>query len=417
MLEKYYKVLGITFEADEKALKKAFRNLALKLHPDVNKSPDAKEKFQELCEAYEIVLQQIRFETTVSAGSFDHVEEDTSSYEEIIREARRKAYERAKIKYDKMKAEKEFFEESNWRDVFLILKYTGRVVALPLAAFLVIFPLIVAINNGILMFFALFFFWIIGGIILNQYISNRSKWFKLGRIRWKLRDLINLFNFNPVTKDPDTYCYYCEGRKADGKKFLMTLLKVKDVRIRNDGVYQHYVAYDRKYKEVIFPRSTKAFIVHYFQSLIKILSLIFCVIWLPYPSLIWRFAGGLVLGLILSTLVCGLTHTRSKVSYLLNTFQIIKISVWAIVVMTQTTLYPGMILQTTVYAPIFLVVLLIFGDIILDFILKLMPFYSRIYIPVTTQSPNILNFYRNGYQNYLDVPVWSTIYPLVRWFV
>jgi molecular chaperone DnaJ len=51
-----YEVLGVARDADETAIKKAFRRLARELHPDVNRhDPDAEEKFKEAAEAYEIL--------------------------------------------------------------------------------------------------------------------------------------------------------------------------------------------------------------------------------------------------------------------------------------------------------------------------------------------------------------------------
>src|SRR5438034_4563390 len=51
-----YEVLGVARDADETAIKKAFRKLARQLHPDVNAhDPDAEEKFKEAAEAYEIL--------------------------------------------------------------------------------------------------------------------------------------------------------------------------------------------------------------------------------------------------------------------------------------------------------------------------------------------------------------------------
>jgi molecular chaperone DnaJ len=52
----YYDVLGVPRDADETAIKKAFRRLARELHPDVNShDPAAEEKFKEAAEAYEVL--------------------------------------------------------------------------------------------------------------------------------------------------------------------------------------------------------------------------------------------------------------------------------------------------------------------------------------------------------------------------
>jgi molecular chaperone DnaJ len=52
----YYETLGVSRDADEATIKKAFRRLARELHPDVNShDPDAEEKFKEAAEAYEVL--------------------------------------------------------------------------------------------------------------------------------------------------------------------------------------------------------------------------------------------------------------------------------------------------------------------------------------------------------------------------
>jgi curved DNA-binding protein len=52
----YYKILGISKEATQEDIKKAYRKLARKYHPDLNKdNPNAQEKFQEINEANEVL--------------------------------------------------------------------------------------------------------------------------------------------------------------------------------------------------------------------------------------------------------------------------------------------------------------------------------------------------------------------------
>ena len=51
----YYEILGVKRDATQQEIKSAYRKLARKYHPDVNKTSDAQEKFKDINEAYEVL--------------------------------------------------------------------------------------------------------------------------------------------------------------------------------------------------------------------------------------------------------------------------------------------------------------------------------------------------------------------------
>ena len=55
----YYQILGVDRTASSEDIKKAYRRLARKYHPDVSKEAAAEERFKELSEAYELSLIHI----------------------------------------------------------------------------------------------------------------------------------------------------------------------------------------------------------------------------------------------------------------------------------------------------------------------------------------------------------------------
>src|SRR5947209_8800117 len=51
----YYEVLGVSRDADQDAIRRAYRKLARQYHPDLNSDSDAEERFKQLGEAYEVL--------------------------------------------------------------------------------------------------------------------------------------------------------------------------------------------------------------------------------------------------------------------------------------------------------------------------------------------------------------------------
>lgn len=65
----YYKILGVTRKADAAEIKKAYRRLARKYHPDVNQEADAEDKFKEVQEAYEVLKDDEKRQAYDQLGS------------------------------------------------------------------------------------------------------------------------------------------------------------------------------------------------------------------------------------------------------------------------------------------------------------------------------------------------------------
>ena len=89
-LKDYYALLGVAHNAELKEIRRAFRSLAQSMHPDRNPSPDAKVKFQELGEAYQILKSDEKrneYDARIIAeycgslvGSFDKKEEKEKKF-------------------------------------------------------------------------------------------------------------------------------------------------------------------------------------------------------------------------------------------------------------------------------------------------------------------------------------------------
>ena len=54
----YYETLGVARDASDEDIRRAYRRLARKYHPDVNKEPDAEDRFKQISEAYEVLRDE-----------------------------------------------------------------------------------------------------------------------------------------------------------------------------------------------------------------------------------------------------------------------------------------------------------------------------------------------------------------------
>ena len=79
----YYKILGVERTADADEIKKAYRKLAMKYHPDRNQgNKQSEDKFKEINEAYEVLSDPQK------RGRYDQLGESYSSWQQRRRSGR-----------------------------------------------------------------------------------------------------------------------------------------------------------------------------------------------------------------------------------------------------------------------------------------------------------------------------------------
>lgn len=404
----HHKVLGLSPGATKKQIKSAYRKLAFKYHPDRNNSAGAVRKFQELTEAYDYLI-----------GHPEASLNDAKSYEEqlageVYKKEREKMKQRASAQREKKRQQEEYFNRPEWHDPILLLKYAGNGIALLFAVSAVVLPVLLAIFGDPQSLAGTSIFIIMGIVLLVYIYQKRKLWFRLGQLNTSPEEMLNFFRLVPGKPSKDRCCY-CRSTMADGKAYRIELLKTVDIEIRSYGALNHSARYKNRVKRVVVPRSARAVYYHRLASLTKLLSILAFLFFFPVESILWRFIAGLLFGGIISSLFLKLGRVRSKVSYLLTPGLIVKVVIWMVSLSLISSLGPGFDIQISSIVYLVVAGLLFLLDMIFDLAVGFLPFYRLMFKPVFKQGTILDSLYNDEYQNYQELPVYSIIYPLVRW--
>ncbi|MBA3572688.1 MAG: DnaJ domain-containing protein, partial [Pyrinomonadaceae bacterium] len=106
----YYSILGVERSASQAEIKKAYRKLAHKFHPDVSKEPDAEERFKEIAEAYNALKDP----------------EKRAAYDELGRQRPGQDFEPTPDWQQQYGEEQFAFDESDLADLFASLRGRGQ---------------------------------------------------------------------------------------------------------------------------------------------------------------------------------------------------------------------------------------------------------------------------------------------------
>jgi DnaJ-class molecular chaperone len=141
-LKDYYKILDIKFNSSNEEIKKAYRLAALFWHPDKNSSPNAQDKFIEITEAYNILintekrtvynkLYESYFKIKSNIQPFSEQDSNYIKYEQWAKEERINAEKLSHLSMDNILTESfHFIDKYGWLLVIGILLLSWLIIAI-----------------------------------------------------------------------------------------------------------------------------------------------------------------------------------------------------------------------------------------------------------------------------------------------
>ncbi len=415
-MKNYFTILQVSPGASLDEIRTSYRALSKKYHPDVNKSPDAHDRFCEITEAYDFLIQHWKefsqhqmTEKDLENHYRNYQHADT--YQKFRHEARERARKQAKMRYDKFKKQHEAFQESGINDIGLIFIILFRIFSVPLFMFFFLTPLITTLFVHWSWIFTVLFMWPFAIGLAWHYHDKRKNYFFPGTFYYSFERIKHLFTDLHQTS---VNCFYAKNRKADSRPYKLELLKLKDVKFKTSGFRQHNVNYINQSHTILIPRSRKAFIIHSICIILKVSTLLGSIIFLNISSAIWRVIIGFLTGAFLTRLLLILSQTKSNVTYLYNYGLLIRTMLWlaTIILASRFYLHPFDIQTSDIIY--FIITAILISDAFIMQLLNLI-LHDGASIPFINQYYETTLKFKEGYTAYNDVPVISIIYPIFRW--
>ncbi|MFS4494043.1 DnaJ domain-containing protein [Maribacter sp. 2308TA10-17] len=134
-MKDYYRILTVERTDSSATIKRVFRKLALKLHPDINDAPDAQQQFVDLNEAYQVLRNPVRRKQYNRLLDAEKIKKEAtkrntrkqksreSSINTSARKGKRKGEKYASESGKRFKQRTSWWESSFLADVFLELTF------------------------------------------------------------------------------------------------------------------------------------------------------------------------------------------------------------------------------------------------------------------------------------------------------
>lgn len=403
-MHRHFYLLGLNTNATIDEVKKAYRHLAKEFHPDVNSGVDAQKKFIEITAAYEAILD--KFNTSNSEINTDQEE---ANYRETLKQWRESNKRKAQANKELKLKREEAYLQSGLADLILIITIILRVAIFPIIGALITMPFILCYLFGYTLLFTLLFFAPFA-FILSWYVkSNWSNYFIPDKFYYNFTKIKSFFN-QQASNTNNLACYFTNNQLANGLPNKIVLQKIVNIKLNNVGPMQHYAKFDQVYSEIIEPRSQKAFNYHFIATLIKICILLAILLYAPTKSLWWNFVAGICIASGCARLFLKFVKTLPSNLYFITWGFVLKCAVWLITGAFFTNF-------STTFSNIYTYENIFPAFTILLFIDPFIEWFGLRWLnyPLFKQPQQIYTLYKQGYQTYMHIPLWTLVYPFFKW--